>query len=187
MTGLAADSSDTLFEKRLELLKEAAPKISRVAYLGNRSLPEPNTVAVARALKLTLVPMVIATPEELQTGFATIARARVDALFIGDTASFFGAAAGAFVEFAAKQRLPDSYPFDQFVEAGGLMSYGVNYSDLLRRSATYVDKILKGANPGDLPIERPTKQELVINLKTAKALGLTIPPSLLLRADRVIE
>jgi ABC-type uncharacterized transport system substrate-binding protein len=195
MTGIAADSSDTLFEKRLELLKEAAPRISRVAYLGNRSLPEPNTVAptlaglpaVARVLKLTLVPMVIATPEELQTGFATIARARVDALFIGDTASFFPAARGAFVEFAAKQRLPDSYPFDQFVEAGGLMSYGVNYSDLLRRSATYVDKILKGANPGDLPIERPTKQELVINLKTAKALGLTIPPSLLLRADRVIE
>src|SRR5260370_1531529 len=138
MTGIAADSSDTLFEKRLELLKEAAPRISRVAYLGNRSLPEPNTVAptlaglpaVARALKLTLVPMVIATPEELQTGFATIARARVDALFIGDTASFFGAAAGAFVEFAAKQRLPNSYPFDQFVEAGGLMFYGVNYSDL---------------------------------------------------------
>jgi putative ABC transport system substrate-binding protein len=187
MTGLAADSSDTLFEKRLELLKEAAPKISRVAYLGNRSLPEPNTVAVARALNLTLVPMVIATPEELQTGFATIARARVDALFIGDTASFFPAARGAFVEFAAKQRLPDSYPFDQFVEAGGLMSYGVNYSDLLRRSATYVDKILKGANPGDLPIERPTKQELVINLKTAKALGLTIPPSVLQRADQVIE
>jgi putative ABC transport system substrate-binding protein len=187
MTGLAADASDTLFEKRLELFKEAVPRISRVAFVGNRTLPEPNTVAVARALKLTLVPMVIATPEELPTGFTTIERAHVDALFIGDTASFFPAARGAFVEFAAKQRLPDSYPLPQFVEAGGLMSYGVNYKDLLRRSATYVDKILKGANPGDLPIERPTKFELTINLKTAKALGLTIPQSLLLRADQVIE
>jgi ABC-type uncharacterized transport system substrate-binding protein len=107
MTGLAAGSSDTVFEKRLELLKEAVPKISRVAFVGNQSLPQPNTVAVARALKLTLVPMVIATPEELQTGFATIERARVDALFIGDTGSFFPAARAAFIEFAAKQRLPD--------------------------------------------------------------------------------
>jgi putative ABC transport system substrate-binding protein len=187
LTGLTVFSIGTIFGKRLELLKEAVPGISRVAHLGNSFLPGPNTVAAARALKLTLVPVLIATPEGLQTGFATIERARVDALFVADTATFFWAYRGTVVEFAAKQRLPASYPFDRYVAAGGLMSYGINYKDIFRRSATYVDKILKGANPGDLPIEQPTTLELAINLKTAKALGLTIPPSLLLRADQVIE
>ena len=120
-------------------------------------------------------------------GFATVARSRVDALFVADTATFFYGYAGPIVEFAAKQRLPDAYPNAKFVEAGGLMSYGANAPYIYRRAATYVDKILKGANPGDLPFEQPTKLELVINLKTAKALGLTIPPSLLQRADQVIE
>ncbi len=96
-------------------------------------------------------------------------------------------ARGAIIEYAAKQQLPASYPSDFYPEDGGLMSYGANYVDIFRRSATYVDKILKGAKPGDLPIEQPTKLELIINLRTAKALGLTIPPSLLQRADQVIE
>jgi putative ABC transport system substrate-binding protein len=187
LTGLTMFSSNTLFGKRLELLKEAVPGISRVAFLGNLYAPAPTTAAVARALKLALVPVVIPTPEGLQKGFATIERARVDALFVADTATFFPAARGALVEFAAKQRLPASYPFDVYVEAGGLMSYGVDFNDIFRRAAIYVDKILKGANPGDLPIEQPTKVNLAINLRTAKALGLTIPPSLLQRADQVIE
>jgi putative ABC transport system substrate-binding protein len=188
VTGLTVASSNTLIGKRLELLKEAAPGISRVAYLGNSLPPGTTSVAVARALKLVLAPVVlIPTPEGLQAGFTAIERARVDALFVGDTATFFSAARGALVEFAAKQRLPASYPFDYYVEAGGLMSYGIDYNDIFRRAATYVDKILKGANPGDLPIEQPTKFELVINLKTAKTLGLALSPSLLLRADRVIE
>jgi putative tryptophan/tyrosine transport system substrate-binding protein len=184
LTGLTMFST---YGKRLELLKEAVPGISRVAFLGNLYVPGPTIAAVARALKLALVPVVIPTPEELQKGFATIERARVDALFVADTATFFPAARGALVEFAAKQRLPASYPFDVYVEAGGLMSYGVDFNDIFRRAAIYVDKILKGANPGDLPIEQPTKMDLMINLKTAKALGLTIPPSLLQRADQVIE
>jgi putative ABC transport system substrate-binding protein len=187
VTGLAAASSNALFGKRLQLLKEAAPTISRVAHLGNTLLPGPTIVAAAHALKLELVPVVIPTPEGLQSGLATIERARVDAFFVADTATFFWLARGALVEFAAKHRLPASYPFDIFVESGGLMSYGMNFSDILRRSATYVDKILKGANPGDLPIEQPTKFELVINLKTARTLGLTIPQALLQRADQVIE
>ena len=187
LTGLTVFSSNTIYGKRLELLKEVVPGISRVAFLGNLYVPGPTTAAVARAVKLALVPVVIPSPEGLQQAFATIERARVDALFVADTATFFHAARGALVEFAAKQRLPASYPFDVYVEAGGLMSYGVDFNDIFRRAAIYVDKILKGANPGDLPIEQPTKLDLAINLKTAKALGLTIPPSLLQRADQVIE
>jgi putative ABC transport system substrate-binding protein len=187
LTGLTVFPSNTLYAKRLELLKEAVPRISRIAFLGNVYRPGPSSLAAARALSLTLVPVVIGTQEEAPKGFATVARSRVDALFVADTATFFYGYAGPIVEFAAKQRLPDAYPNAKFVEAGGLMSYGANGPYIYRRAATYVDKILKGANPGDLPFEQPTKLELVINLKTAKALGLTIPPSLLQRADQVIE
>jgi putative ABC transport system substrate-binding protein len=113
-------------------------------------------------------------------------RARAGALAVLPTAMFFRERR-RLVDLAAKNRLPTVFPYREFVDAGGLMAYGPNLADLSRRGAIYVDKILKGANPGDLPVEQPTKFELVINLKTAKALGLTIPPSLLVRADRVIE
>jgi ABC-type uncharacterized transport system substrate-binding protein len=187
LTGLTVFSSNSHYAKRLELFKEAVPRISRVAYLANLYPPGPYALAAARTLNLTLVPVVIPTPEELTSGLTTIERARVNALFVGDTATFFYGVARTIVEFAAKQRLPGSYPYANFVEAGGLMSYGISYADIYRSAAAYVDKILKGAKPADLPIEQPTKFELVINLKTAKALGLTIPPSLLQRADQVIE
>ena len=125
-------------------------------------------------------------PDKLQAALATLTRQRVDAIFVAAGRSFW-ARRREIIEFAATQRLPAMYPFDVFARDGGLMSYGVNFVDLSRRAATYVDKILRGAKAGDLPVEQPTKFELVINLKTAKALGLTIPPPLLLRADQVIE
>jgi putative ABC transport system substrate-binding protein len=125
-------------------------------------------------------------PEELEAAFAAIAKDRADALFVDDTAVNYNHMR-SISDFAAKLRLPAIYTRREGPEAGGLMSYGSNLADLFRRAATFVDKILKGAKPGELPIERPTKFELVINLKTAKALGLTIPQPLLLRADEVIE
>jgi putative ABC transport system substrate-binding protein len=182
VTGLTYLASN-LDGKRLELLKEIAPGISRVAFLTTYNVATPETLAAARALKLDLLPVVVKTPEGLTAGFSTIERARVHALFLADP-TFMWAHRDVIVGFAAKQRLPASYPFDRFAEAGGLMSYGINYVDIFRRTAIYADRILKGTNPADLPIEQPTKFDLVINLKTAKALGLTIPPSLLQRADR---
>jgi ABC-type uncharacterized transport system substrate-binding protein len=194
VTGLTVIVSTALGSKRLELLKEAVPKISRVAVLSSPGGPGVVSGAgvaaldsAARALKLTLLPPVnVETPDGLQTAFATVTRQHADALFVAYDVFLF-AHRGAIIEYAAKQQLPASYPSDFYAEDGGLMSYGANYVDIFRRSATYVDKILKGAKPADLPIEQPTKFELVINLKTAKALGLTIPPSLLQRADQVIE
>jgi putative ABC transport system substrate-binding protein len=185
VTGLTTLANSTVLEKRLQLLKEAAPKISRVAYFtdrGTSTMPD----AAARTLGLTLVPIAVAAPDEIQGAFDTINRQRMDALFV-DHGRFILRYRSAITGFAAKQRLPASYPFDEFARGGGLMSYGANLVDLFRRAATYVDKILKGVRPGDLPIEEPNTFELVINLKTAKALGLTIPPSLLQRADHVIE
>jgi putative ABC transport system substrate-binding protein len=184
VTGLTTGASGTLNDKRLELLRETAPQISRVAYLINSGLRVPYDAA--RALRLTLLPKVVDSPEELEPALADIARQHVDALLVANGIIFW-AQRYALVEFAAKARLPAIYPYDVYTRAGGLLSYGANYVELFGRAAPYVDKILKGARPGDLPIEQPTKFELVINLKTAKALGLTIPPSLLLRADQVIE
>jgi putative ABC transport system substrate-binding protein len=185
VTGLTLIVSTALAAKRLQLLKEAVPKISRVALLTNPGSLG-GAAEAARALKLTLLPIIVETPDGLQTAFATVTRQHVDALFVVYD-SFLFAYRGAIIEYAAKQQLPASYPSDFYVEDGGLMSYGANYVDIFRRSAIYVDKILKGATPADLPIEQPTKFDLVINLKTATALGLTIPPSLLQRADQVIE
>jgi putative ABC transport system substrate-binding protein len=125
-------------------------------------------------------------PADFDRAFSDMTKARAGALTVlGST--MFGNERRRLVDLAAKNRLPAVYPWREFVDAGGLMAYGPNVADLYRRAATYVDKILKGAKPGDLPIEQPTKFELVINLKTAKALGLTIPPSLLQRADQVVE
>jgi putative ABC transport system substrate-binding protein len=186
VTGLTTVTGPEIRDKRLQLLKDAVPKARRVAYLGAVPPLQPQTEATARALKLTLLPVGVPAPRDFEKAFAAITRDRVDALFLGD-AGFFWGHRHRIIEFAARQRLPAMYTYRIFAESGGLMAYGTDYADLYRRAATYVDKILKGAKPGDLPIEQPTKFELVINLKTAKALGLTIPPSLLGRADEVIQ
>jgi putative ABC transport system substrate-binding protein len=178
--------------KRLELLREVVPRLSRVAVLWNPANPvQPiilkQTQLAAPALHLRLEPIVgVSGVRELEGAFATISRVRPDALILlADR--FLLAERTRIVEFAAKRRLPTMYPYREMVKAGGLMSYSPSYPDLFRRAATYVDKILRGAKPADLPVEQPIKLELVINLKTAKALGLTIPQSLLRRADEVIQ
>jgi len=190
VTGLTSISA-ALGGKRLELLKVVAPKASRVAVLYNPA--DPSNVLVlkelqesSRALGLTLHPLAVRGPGEFEGAFAAMTREHAQALFV---------AAGVLttehrkplVGLTAKSRIPAMWGERQFVEAGGLMSYAVNFYDEIRRAATYVNKILKGAKPADLPVEQPTTFELVINLKTAKALGLTIPPSLLGRADEVIQ
>jgi len=194
ITGLTSDAGLELAElgaKRLELLKEAAPKISRVGILTNPSNPaEARAIAkapaLARTLGLTLVPLEVRSPGDFDGAFAVLSHERADALIVVENSLNFEQRQ-LIIDFAARNRLPTVFGDSVFADAGGLMSYGTDFVDLLRRTATYIDKILKGANPADLPVEQPTKFELVINLKTAKALGLTIPPSLLLRADQVIE
>ena len=188
VTGLTDFVSYETGGKRLQLLKEAVPRASHVAVL----FPQRVAAAVsemeraARALNLGLLWVEVPAPERFETAFTEIKRARVGAILL--TASpFFSGHRHRIIEFAAKERLPACYVEGIFVESGGLMSYGIDYADIERQAASYVDKILKGTKPADLPIEQPTKFELVINLKTAKALGLTIPPSLLARADEVIQ
>jgi putative ABC transport system substrate-binding protein len=177
-----------LTAKRLELLKEAIPRISQVAFLENPADPTASRPAMeitAKALKLSVQPFEARAPGEFDSVFAAMARGRVDAVVVqGDT--MFTVNAKTIADLAVKHRLP-SAGLDGFAEAGGLIAYGANPLEGHRRAAVFVDKILKGANPGDLPIERATRFVLVINLKTAKALGLTIPPSLLARADEVIH
>jgi putative ABC transport system substrate-binding protein len=189
VTGLADDTGPEVHAKRLELLKEIAPHISRVAFVGTKgmwALPGAKYVeAAARSLGLTLI-HAESTANDLAPACAVLVRERADAIFAAWNPTNF-VHRRAIVEFAAKSRLPASYAFRQSVEDGGLMSYGVNRTDLSRRAAGYVDRILRGAKPRDLPVEEPTKLEYLINLKTAKALGLTILPSVLLRADQVIE
>ena len=178
--------------KRLEIFRQAVPTLSRVAVLWNpanlgvASYLEAMQMA-ARALRVTLEPVVeVRRVEELDNAFATIASSRPDALaVIADR--FLLARRSRIVEFAATTRLPAMYPYKEYVDAGGLMSYAPSNIELFRGAATYVDKILRGAKPSDLPVQEPTKYEFVINLKTAKALGITIPQSLLLRADEVIQ
>ena len=183
-----------LIGKSLELIKQVVPDVSRIAFLVNPdSLPdhamqerlEAATVA-ARALGVRLQVVEARGPQDFDRAFSDMTQARAGALHVLSTA-MFDTHRGRLVALAAKNRLPTVYKFKYWVEDGGLMSYGPDMADLYRRAATYVDKILKGAKPADLPVEQPTKFELVINLKTAKALGLTIPQSLLLRADQVIQ
>jgi putative ABC transport system substrate-binding protein len=178
VTGLMFDTGPGLVGKHLQLLKEAVPRASRVAYLADPHPRYQHPAEAACALKLTVVPVSVAAPEELDSAFAAISRQRVDAILLGQSAFFYGHRL-RITDFAARQRLPAMYWYRIFADSGGLMSYGAEYVDLFRGAATYVDKILKGAKPGDLPLGLPTKFEFVINLKTAKALGLTIPPSLL--------
>jgi ABC-type uncharacterized transport system substrate-binding protein len=180
-----------LSAKRLALLKEARPSISRVLVLSYLvdpiAAPQVKELQVAaRSLKVTLVVQDIQSGDDLSAAFDAGAKAHVDGL-LTTAESLFVAQRRRVVELAARHRLPGLYPYRAMVEAGGLMAYDAYTPDLVAQTATYVDKILKGAKPADLPIEQATKFDLVINLKTAKALGLTIPPSLLQRADQVIE
>ena len=190
ITGLS-DFNTGVVAKRLELLKEVIPSAIRVAALLNPANPTnpPQIVltqAAASALGVTILSFEAERANEIARAFVTMKRERSTGLIvIGDPA--LGAHRKLILELAAKNRLPAVYSQSQWVSAGGLMSFGTNFSDLYRRAATYVDKILKGVKHADLPVEQPTKFELVINLKTAKTLGLTIPPSLLGRADEVIQ
>jgi putative ABC transport system substrate-binding protein len=190
ITGLTSISAE-LGGKRLELLKGVVPNAARVAVLYNPA-DQSNVLILkelqeaAPALGLTLQPLAVRTSGEFESAFAAMTQARVDA--------FFGAAGiltfehrSAIVDLAIKSRIPAMWGHRQFVEAGGLMSYAVNFYDQVRRAAGYVDRILKGAKPGELPAQQPTTFEFILNLKTAKALGLDLPPMLLARADEVIE
>jgi putative ABC transport system substrate-binding protein len=190
ITGLATLQTD-LGSKGLELLKLAVHGAKRVAVLWNPSTPShvPGLKAVedaARTLGLQLQPLGVRSAGELESAFATMARERAGALLVL-TSPMSGAEGRRIADLALSRRLPTMFERRENVEAGGLMSYGANFADMFRRSAAYVDKILKGAKPADLPVEQPTRFELVINLKTAKTLGLTIPQSLLVRADEVIQ
>ena len=190
VTGLSNVSPD-LIGKRFQLLREIAPKVSRVAVLWNPASPvEPygfrETLAAAPAAGVVVQSIEVRTPEDYVAAFATMTGSRADALFpFGNPVNFKNRQ--LIVDFASKSQLASVYDERLFVESGGLLSYGPSYIDLWRRAATYVDKILKGARPADMPVEQPTKFELVINVKTAKALELSIPQSLLLRADEVIQ
>ncbi len=190
-TGLTLDSEE-LAGKQLELLKEAQPKLSRVGVLRNPSSPGYDVAkgqidAAARRLKLEVKDFPVSRPEDLAPTFAAMSRAAVGAILVRRDVLVIETNQAEVVALAAQRRLPAMYNHRRFPDAGGLMSYGANANDIHRRSAGFVDKILKGAKPADLPVQQPTKFELVINLKTAKALGLTIPPSLVLRADQMIE
>jgi putative ABC transport system substrate-binding protein len=175
----------------LELLREVVPKLSHIAVLWNPDNPFlagslKETRAAAQVLGIKVQLLGVRTAEEFPAAFAAILKERPGALLVLADRIFLHNRA-RIVDFEAKRRLPGVYPYRELVEEGGLMSFGPSYAGMHRRAAYYVDKILKGAKPGDLPVEQPTKFELVINLKTAKALGLTIPPSLLARADEVIQ
>jgi putative ABC transport system substrate-binding protein len=178
--------------KRLQLLKEIVPAVRRVAVLLHRGVYSERTMSdmvksiEAAAAEIDVQVVGVTAPNDFTTAFSAIAYARAGAVMIFPSPMFY-ANYRQIVDLASKHRLPAMYVFREAVEVGGLMSYGANLPDLFRQSALYVDKILKGAKPADLPVEQPSKFELLINLKTAKALGLTIPPSLLLRADQVIE
>jgi putative tryptophan/tyrosine transport system substrate-binding protein len=179
------------YGKRLELLKEVNPKMSRVALIYNPDnrgsiLALQETQRWAKDLRLTLEPHELRGPGDFERVFAAIGRARPDALMTTADA-FIASYATRIVQFAAKNRIPSMYPGREFVAAGGLMFYGGSIPEIYRRAAVYVDRILKGAKPSELPVEQPIKFDMVINLKTAKTLGLTLPQSLLLRADEVIQ
>jgi putative ABC transport system substrate-binding protein len=190
VTGLSNIASE-LNAKRLELLKEIAPGTSRIFFLWNPTNPLEHHViaehvAIAPALGLTLQSVEVRTVAEVPAAIAGLSLNRTDALVANGTPVNFGRR-HAIADFALKNRVPSIFSEKVFVEAGGLASYGPSYTEMFRRSATYVDKILKRTKPADLPVEQPTQFELIINLKTAKTLGIAIPDSLLARADEVIE
>jgi ABC-type uncharacterized transport system substrate-binding protein len=179
--------------KRLELLKEAVPKLGRVAVLYDPAAPAPvrevneQLPVAARTLRLTIHPWEIRDAADFDRVFAALTKERPDGLYRAGAGPLMVAIEKRTVRFALKSRLPSMAVTPEFVEAGGLMYYGANRADSYRRVAYFVDRILKGAKPADLPVEQPKKFELVLNLKTAKQIGLTIPPDVLARADRVIR
>ena len=192
LTGLSSSAGPGMIGKRLELLKEAVPRISVVATPWN---PEAGQIAgveleeartAAKALGIQIRPYEIKSAEDIDRAFGALKKLRANALLIPG-APLMTQNSSRVAKLALNLRLPSIYQTRQFVEDGGLMAYGVNFSDLYRRAPTYVDKILKGAKPADLPVEQPRKFELVINMKTAKHIGLTIPPNVLARADKVIR
>jgi putative ABC transport system substrate-binding protein len=190
ITGLSTFAPE-LSGKRLELLKEIVPKLSRLAVVGSSTSPgnahtlrEVELAAGAFGVKLQYLDVL--SPKDIETAFRAAGKERADAVLLLSS-SVLTSQRTQVIELAVKNQLPASYPRPEFVEAGGLMAYGVNGNDLARRAATYVDKILKGRKPSDLPVEQPIKFELIINLKAAKQIGLTIPPSVLARADKVIK
>jgi putative ABC transport system substrate-binding protein len=194
MTGLQLLDPTTFLAKQLQILKEAVPRITRVAWLDAPRLrtsryaasAEKAFDAAATALGIQREAVALNAPEDVEAALAQVARRQPDALMVV-ISPIAVAARQRIVEFAARQRLPAMYGDALFVEDGGLMFYGTSFTSYYRSAAIYVDRILKGAKPSDLPVEQPTRFVLVINLKTAKALGLTIPPPLLARADQVIE
>jgi putative ABC transport system substrate-binding protein len=190
ITGLSTLSPE-LSGKQLELLKEVIPALSRVGVLGTSTQPGYAQVAKeiemsAGALGVKLQILDVLSPKNIETAFRNASKERAEAVLVLASA-VLAPHRTQIVDLALKSRLPAIYPYLEYVEAGGLMSYGVQVNDLYRRAATYVDKILKGAKAADLPVEQPKKFEFVINLKTAKRIGLTIPPNVLARADKVIR
>jgi putative ABC transport system substrate-binding protein len=180
-----------VYGKRLELLREVIPKLSRVGFLWSPTSPIAaanlkESDSVARALRLEFISLEAKESADIEKGFQVAVSKYAGALLV-EAGAFVAAHRKQIIDLALKHRLPTMYPTTRYVEAGGLMAYGIDRSEQYRRAATYVDKVLKGAKPADLPVEQPMKFELVINLKTAKQIGLTIPPNVLARADRVIR
>ncbi|MGH7798714.1 MAG: ABC transporter substrate-binding protein [Candidatus Binatia bacterium] len=191
ITGLS-NLNRELSGKRLELLKEVVPRLSRVAVFGTSTFPGTaqnlkEAELAAGALGVKLQHLDVLGPKDVETAFRGASNGRAEAVLAMGGGGVLNSQRTQVVELAAKSRLPTIYTGREYVEAGGLMSYGVSVTDLDRRAATYVDKVLKGAKPADLPVEQPTKFEFIINLKAAKQIGLTIPPNVLARADRVIR
>jgi putative ABC transport system substrate-binding protein len=190
ITGLTSISPE-LEGKRIELLREVIPKLSHIAVLWNpknafHTIENKEVESAAAALRIKVLYLGVTVEEQLNDAFAQILKERPEALLVLADRVFLHNRA-RIMDFSVQNRLPGVYAYVELVEAGGLMSYGPSYPDMHRRAATYVDKILKGAKPAELPVERPAKFELVVNLKTAKRIGVTIPPNLLARADKVIR
>jgi putative ABC transport system substrate-binding protein len=192
VTGLALIPTLEIYAKQLQLLKEAVPRAQRIALLRNPANPAAAPIVrtvedAARALGVELQVSGARAPEEFEPAFRAMTQARADALLVVSDAVYSGAHRARFVDLSSRHRLPTMYGLDYYTTAGGLMAYGPNATEPYRRAAYFVDRLLRGANPAELPVEQPTKFEFVVNLKTAKAIGLTIPASVLAQADQIIQ